>query len=427
VKLISYTPDSALESSIASLEQVLKPWRFLSFAGKIAVLSQIADALLQNKTSLAQLAAQEMGKPLKSGELEIEKSARALKQIPLLWKTPEEGLEAQPFGIVFSVQPWNFPFWQVFRMCATAWTTGNVVLLKHSELVPETAQAIEKLCLWNDQPLLKNVILEPSRIHQLIENDARIRFVTFTGSTEVGRLVAETCGRALKPGIFELGGNDAYLICEDADLILAAEKCAQTRLINSGQSCVSGKRFFLHRKIKSSFLQEFKKNLQMSRWGSPFDPQTEYGPLAHQKFKTKLENQILKAQAQGAHWCEIKPPSGDLPSVGYLDFGQNLRGFEAEEIFGPVALIYEFDECDEVLTSINKGPFGLAGGIFTQNQAMVKRSAQESLVGTFTWNDFSQSDPIMPFGGCKDSGFGREMGLIGLEQFVCWKALRGFP
>ncbi len=398
----------------------------MSLEEKVRVLSQMADSLLDNKSRLAQVAALEMGKPMKSGELEIEKSARALKQIPLLWKAPPSPVEAHPFGIIFSLQPWNFPFWQVFRMCATAWTTGNVILLKHSDLVPQTALEIEKLCLWQGRPLLQNVQLEPPRIHQLIERDPRVRFVTFTGSTQVGRRVAETCGRALKPGIFELGGNDAYLVCEDADLDLAAEKCAQTRLINSGQSCVSGKRFFIHKSVKNLFLQKFENQLQNFRWGASLDPQTELGPLAHEKFKIQLNQQILRAQEQGALFHQVRPSTLELPCVGYLDFAQNWRAFEAEEIFGPVALIYEFEDFEEVLSAINRGPYGLAGGIFTQNLDRARWAAQLIQVGTFAWNDFCQSDPLLPFGGCKDSGFGREMGLIGIEQFVSWKVLRGF-
>ncbi|MFN9068894.1 MAG: aldehyde dehydrogenase family protein, partial [Bdellovibrionales bacterium] len=218
---INYTSEDQLQKAISRLEKTQDQWRILSLEEKVKAMSEMANILLDKKSELARLAALEMGKPIKSGEMEIEKSARALKQIPNLWKTPQAPLEAQPFGIVFSIQPWNFPFWIVFRMCASAWTAGNVVLLKHSELVPQSAIEIEKLCRWSMGPLLQNVLLEPSRIHQLIEQEPRVRFVTFTGSTKVGRLIAETCGRSMKPGIFELGGNDAYLVCEDADLDLA--------------------------------------------------------------------------------------------------------------------------------------------------------------------------------------------------------------
>lgn len=421
-----YTFDQ-VQTEIQKLAHTQKQWEKTNLSEREDVLAQIATSVEKEKRKWALMAAEEMGKPISQGVAEVEKCVRALREIPKLrLQNSQNSVRAEAHGVVLSLQPWNYPFWQVLRMATTAWFTGHTVLLKHSEIVAGCAELIEDVCQWHGQKLLIQARLEPEVIHRLIEEDPRLGFVTFTGSTKVGRLVAETCGRALKPGVFELGGNDAYIVEADADLDLAAQLCAQTRLLNSGQSCISGKRFYLHKKIKKSFLELFVQQLKRVKRGDPKLDETTHGPLASPHFLHAVRAQKQKVQATGVDFLEVWPDEKGFSSIGYFDFGSDLRAFEADEFFAPLALVYDYDSLERVIESLNLGPYGLAGGVFTQNKDVARGLAKSLKLGTFSWNDFTQSDPLLPFGGTKQSGFGREMGLEGLQNFVSWKVLRGF-
>ena len=416
---------------LSTLQNTQRLWQNLKVQDRIDPILKIADRVLQNKEAWAQLASQEMGKPIQQARSEIDKSIRALKEIPelalqVLVSKKKLNSEVRPenFGVVLSIQPGNFPFWQVLRGAACAWATGHTVLLKHSEIVSECAQALESVCDWQGQKLLSHVRLKPQDVHKLIENEKSVGLVTFTGSTQVGKLIAETCGRSLKKSILELGGNDAYFVMPDCDLKLAVQKCVQTRLINSGQSCVAGKRFYLHQKIKSEFSQLFHEQLKNVIRGNPSDEAAEVGPAAHPRFLQTASEQIQRAQKLGAKYTEILPFQDQFSAIGTLDFGKNLNAFESEEIFAPIALFYEFEDIHLSLEAVNVGPYGLAGGIFTAHTELANQVASECKVGTFTINGFSQSDPLLPFGGNKQSGFGREMGSEGLHEFIQWKVIR---
>lgn len=425
-QVFQFHTEQEVDAKLKTLVKAQEDWSSCDLTERVQGMHAIAQRIEEKKINWAKLCSNEMGKPQVQALAEIEKSLRALREIPSLLEKNSGLVLASDFGVILSLQPWNYPFWQVLRMASCAWITGHTVLLKHSEIVAEIAEELEGVCLWKNQPLLLNARLTPTHVHNLIEKDSRISFVTFTGSTEVGRKIAETCGRSLKPSILELGGNDAYIVCEDADLENAARKCAQARLVNGGQSCVSGKRFYIHHKIKKQFLEKFIQNLSEFRQGDPLNSEFNLGPLAHPRFAEKLQSQLKKAQALGAFYQVVQNLGAPFSPIGYLDFSKNLKAFEDEEIFASVALIYEFDNLESVIEVLNRGPYGLAGGIFTENKKLAYSVGERVRVGTWAWNQFCQSDPQLPFGGVKSSGWGREMGLFGVHSFVSWKVMQGF-
>lgn len=411
-------------------------WESLSLEDRASHLRKLAAQLRLRKEIFAKQAALEMGKPISQGLAEVEKCAFAFETIADLavHNLSEKVVEAHykkttvrpvPFGLVFSIQPWNFPFWQVLRMAACAWMAGNLVVLKHSTEVAGCAELIDQLCGLDGKKILLNLRLSHGDAAEVIKSSL-IQAVTFTGSSSAGKSIAQTAGSALKKCILELGGSDAYLVMPDCDLELAVKTCVQSRLINSGQSCISAKRFFIHEKVFVEFKAQFKKALEAYRIGNPLDPETQIGPLAATRFLTTLMDQTKRANYAGAKldWTQRElPRNGNYTQLGILDFGANLKVFENEEIFAPVASLYRFTDVDEVIDSINAGPFGLGAGIFTQDMKLADDVSRKVQCGTFVINSFVQSDPRVPFGGIKESGVGREMGVQGLHDFVNWKVV----
>ncbi|MFN8791278.1 MAG: aldehyde dehydrogenase family protein [Bdellovibrionales bacterium] len=409
-------------------------WARQSLETRASRLREVAERLLSRREELARQASLEMGKPLSQAQAEVEKCARALQTLADLGVkalAPQEvaahyrktWLVPEPLGLILSVQPWNFPYWQLFRMAAGAWMAGNLVVLKHADLVAGCAQLIESVTNEGfDTHLILNLRLTHDEAAQVL-GASQVRAVTLTGSTQAGRKIAEIAGRHLKKCVLELGGSDAYLVAADCDLESTVKICVQARLINSGQSCIAGKRFFVEEKIFDRFREAFLNEMRKLRRGSPFDSSTQVGPLAASRFVDALEAQIRKAQSEGAQFFATAEREGNYSRQGLLDFGDNLTGFESEEIFGPVALLYRVRDWDRVIQVLNHGPFGLGGGAFTTNLKWGHEMARRLQVGTFVLNQFVQSDPRVPFGGTRDSGFGREMGSQGLFEFVSWKVV----
>lgn len=411
-------------------------WKELSVEVRAQTLKKLGANLLSQKEVFAKQAALEMGKPITQGLSEVEKSAAALemmadiaveklrvREVPAHYK--KTWVRPEPYGLVLSIQPWNFPYWQAFRMAACAWMAGNLVVLKHSSEVAGCAELIEKVCKINGKKLLLNLRLSHEHAGEVIKSPL-IQAVTFTGSTSGGKKVAEVAGAALKKCILELGGSDAYIVMPDCDLDLAVKTCVESRLINSGQSCIAAKRFFVHEQIFLEFKNKFKKSLDSTRIGDPLDEETQVGPLAATRFLEVVKEQTKRAHFAGAKldWTQSKLPlGGNYMQLGILDFGSNLKVFENEEIFAPVASLYRFTDLDEVIHVINEGPYGLGAGIFTQDQILSDRVSKQIKVGTFVINSFVQSDARVPFGGMRQSGVGREMGVEGLHDFVAWKVV----
>ena len=380
-----------------------------------------------------------MGKPLAQAVAEIHKSAAACRYYadegPLLLKPHHpvgspRGAEVvyEPLGTILGIMPWNFPYWQVFRSAAAALMAGNAVIIKHAPTVSGSALALESLVRRAGAPagLLTVLRVEPSRIPALIA-DPRIAAVTLTGSTGAGRSVAAEAGRALKRGIYELGGSDPYLILEDADLEHAAETCAASRLINAGQSCVSAKRFIVASSVRGRFERLLVERMAARTLGDPSDPATDVGPLARKDLVRTLHRQVTESVAKGAR---ILLGGHPRPGAGYFfpptvltNVSAGMPAFD-EELFGPVAAVISAPSEAGAIALANASPFGLGAAVFTRNLRTARRVAERLEAGTVSINDFVKSDPTLPFGGIKASGFGRELGAYGLREFLNIKTLR---
>ncbi len=419
---------------VAQLSELQKKWKSETVQSRSQYLKKISHRIQQEKNKLAEQASLEMGKPISESLLEVEKCANALvliadlaeKELKINTLAAHYGetlLQPEAFGLVFSIQPWNFPYWQVLRMAACALIAGNLVVLKHSDSVAGCAVLIEKLCTFEDYQLLLNLRLTHEDAAEMIKAPF-IKLITFTGSTRGGKQVGAVAGAYLKKQILELGGSDAYIVMPDCNLEEAVKTCVRSRLINSGQSCIAAKRFYIHQDIYENFKIKFIELFKNYRVGDPLKKETQVGPLAHPKFVKGLDQQILQAVKAGGSFTEVTAPLSDsFAKMGIIEFGDKLNAFDTEEIFGPVASFYKFKDLGQVVKAINAGSYALGGAIFTQNLDLAKTTARLIEVGTFVINTYVQSDARVPFGGVKESGIGREMGAIGLNDFVSWKVI----
>lgn len=409
-------------------------WRKKPLKERAQLLCRAAEDLLQRKEKLAALMAREMGKPVTQGQGEIEKCALVCEYYakngsgflePEVIET--EGLRSsvhfEPLGVVLAVMPWNFPFWQVFRFAAPTLLAGNAVVLKHSSNVTGCALAIESVFRRAGFPegLFRSLLIGSKKVGEVIENP-KIRAVMLTGSVEAGKAVAAIAGANLKKTVLELGGSDPYLILADADLEKAAEICATSRLINSGQSCIAAKRILVVESVRKEFEKLLVEKMKSQFLGDPLEPGTEIGPLAREDLRDELHEQVLASLDQGA----VRLLGGeelDRPGAFYLptvltDVAPGMPAFD-EELFGPVAAIVPVRDDEEAIERANQSRFGLGAAVFTNDIDRGKEIAATRLeAGACFVNDFVRSDPRLPFGGIKDSGYGRELGSFGIREFV---------
>jgi succinate-semialdehyde dehydrogenase/glutarate-semialdehyde dehydrogenase len=410
----------------------LKAWREVSIPRRAEALKKLATNLREHKKELATLMNQEMGKAVAEGVVEIEKCAMTcdyfaekgaalLKPQTINANYAHSEVQFEPLGIVFSIMPWNFPFWQFIRFAAPSIMIGNVILLKHADLTAGCATKIEELCRYiYDEQIVFNLHIDHSEAARLIQNP-QIKGVTFTGSTRGGREVARIAGEALKKIVLELGGSDAYVVMADADIEKAAKICAQGRMVNNGQSCIAAKRFIVHKDVYENFVMQMKVELA----------DYSISPLASIKFQSQLQEQVEKMKKIGGKVLL----GGSIPSgVGafypptLLAFDKNDPGIHQEELFGPVALVVRAESLEEAFAIVNSSPFGLGGGIFSGNPEKAQELVAKKMESGFVVvNDFVKSDPRLPFGGVKDSGHGRELGSFGFYEFCNIKTVaRGF-
>ena len=426
-------------AALAHVHSAFLGWRELAFADRARHLSRLADALRAQRESFAQLITAEVGKPLAQSRLEIEKcaaccefyakhSARFLRPERPPGAPKNARVVFEPLGVILAIMPWNYPFWQFFRAAAPALMAGNTVLLKHASNVSGSALAIEQLFTGAGLPagIVRTVLVSAAQLPPLVA-DARVRGVTFTGSTAAGRKVAALAGSALKPCVLELGGSDPYIILADADLDRAAEICAHARLVNGGQSCVAAKRFIVVESVLAAFTAKFLARLSARRLGDPSAAGTDFGPLARADLRAELHAQVRESVRRGARLLlGGKLPKGRgfyYPATLLADVRPGMPAYD-EELFGPVAaLITAKDEAD-ALRIANDTPYGLGAALFTRNRRRGATLARERLdAGMVFVNDFVRSDPTLPFGGIKQSGIGRELGAFGLREFVNIKTL----
>jgi succinate-semialdehyde dehydrogenase / glutarate-semialdehyde dehydrogenase len=451
-QLISINPSNGLQLAVyevfdeKKVENVLKQarkafeeWRTFPFSKRSVVLKNIAKEVRKKKEELAHLASLEMGKPIQQGRDEVEKCARTLEFYAKegagflaneMVKTDarKSYVTFQPLGVVLAIMPWNFPYWQVFRAMAPTLMAGNAMVLKHASNVSGCALVIEQLVKKSGAPkgLFQTLLLPSSRIEPLIAHPA-IAAVTLTGSTAAGSKVAEAAGRSLKKQVLELGGSDAYIILEDADMDTAVDIAVRGRLVNSGQSCVAAKRFIVVKSIRKEFERRYTEQMKQATYGDPLDGKHRIGPLARIDLRDTLHAQVQKSMQKGAKaLCGAFIPDGPgafYPPTVLTNVKKGTPAYD-EEMFGPVAAIIEAKDEKDAVRIANDSIYGLAGGIISKNRARAERlAATEFLSGGCFINEFAHSDPRLPFGGTKQSGYGRELGTFGIREFVNIKTI----
>lgn len=423
-----------IEAALAKASSAFELWQEVPISDRAKPMREAARVLRNRQRDNARLMAEEMGKPITQGCAEIEKcastcefyadnAAKFLEEEGISSSASKSFVTFQPLGVILAIMPWNFPFWQVFRAAVPALMAGNAMLLKHASNVFGCAIAIAEVFQAAGFPagLFSSLIIDSKRAGELIGNEP-IRGVTLTGSTEAGKSVAAQAGAALKKCVLELGGSDPYVVLEDADIEQAAETCVASRLINTGQSCIAAKRFIVVESVRSQFEELVIEKMRQRQPGDPFDERTVLGPLARFDLRESLHDQVQRTVAEGAKLrLGGKIPSGEgafYPPTVLTGVTSQMTAFR-EETFGPVAAIVSVKEESEALDLANDSQFGLGAAIFTRDLKRGEEIARKQLqAGCCFVNDYVRSDPRLPFGGIKQSGFGRELSVFGIREFV---------
>ena len=414
-------------------------WRRTSFSGRAELMMAVADVLEKRSAEWGELMTIEMGKTVASAKAEIEKCAWVCRHYAeqaghmLADQAIETGrtksyLHHEPLGVVLAVMPWNFPFWQVFRFAAPALMAGNVGVLKHASNVTGSALAIEAAFTEAGFPegAFTTLLLPGSRVSEVLEHP-KVVAATLTGSDPAGRAVASKAGSLLKKTLLELGGSDPYVILEDADIESSAATCATSRMINGGQSCIAAKRFIVHDAVYEPWLEVFVEKMAAMKMGDPFDPTVQLGPQARHDLRDELHDQVVRSVAAGANLV-LGGEVPDLPGAFYpptvlTDVRKGMPAY-SEEMFGPVATVIRVSSEAEAIEVANDSMFGLGAAVFTADLARGERIAAEWLeAGCCFVNALVASDPRLPFGGIKTSGYGRELAHLGIYEFTNQKTV----
>ncbi len=424
----------AASAAVDAAHRAFLDWRRLSFAERAKPMRRAGQLLKERARDYGRLMAEEMGKPVSGGIAEAEKCAlaceyfaenaeRFLAPEPIPSGGGKSFVTFQPLGVVLAVMPWNFPFWQVFRFVAPGLMAGNAGVLKHASNVQGCAKEIETVLreAGFPQDLFRTLTIGSRAVEAVIEHP-RIRAVTLTGSEPAGRAVARKAGEVLKKTVLELGGSDPYLVLEDADVEKAAEICTKARLVNSGQSCIAGKRFIVARPLRERFETLFVEKMQAAKVGNPFDESTEVGPMARHDLRDDLHGQVEDSVGKGARLlCGGQIPDGAgafYPPTVLTDVRKGMAAY-GEELFGPVAAIIVAEDEADAVEIANDSDFGLGAGVITSDAAHGERLAAEAIeAGAVFVNSAVASNVALPFGGIKNSGYGRELSHYGIKEFV---------
>jgi len=427
-----------VERMLATAHAAFLEWRDARYAARAKNMRQAATILRTRKLDYARLMTLEMGKPIVQGEAEIEKCAwtceyyadhaeALLAEQPRQTDASRSYVRFDPLGVVLAVMPWNFPFWQVFRFAAPALMAGNAAVLKHASNVPRCALTIEEIFRDAGFPrgLFATALVGSSAVPALIA-DRRVAAVTLTGSDHAGSQVAQHAGRELKKTVLELGGSDPFIVLADADLAAAASTAADARLVNSGQSCIAAKRFIVVEAVADRFLDRFVQELRSRRVGDPLARETQVGPQARVDLRDALHRQVEESVKRGAKLLlggQVPPGKGAFyPATLLTAVDKGMPAFD-EETFGPVAAVIRAkDEADAVRLA-NDSQFGLGASLWTQDRARAERMAAQIEAGSVFVNGLVKSDPRLPFGGIKRSGYGRELSEYGIREFVNIKSV----
>jgi succinate-semialdehyde dehydrogenase/glutarate-semialdehyde dehydrogenase len=430
---------AAVEAALEGARAAATTWGRTPVRRRAELLLAAAERLEAEKRALAETMTREMGKPIRAAVAEVEKCALAcrfyaerapgwLADEPVDAGAVSSFVRYEPLGCVLAVMPWNFPLWQVFRFAAPALAAGNVALLKHASNVPGSALAIERLLADAGFPagVFQTLLVDRDSVGGLID-DPRIAAVTLTGSVEAGASVAARAGAAIKKCVLELGGSDAFVVLPSADLEAAAATAVRARTINNGQSCIAAKRFVVHRAVHDAWLERFVAGMAALRVGDPMDEATDVGPLATRAIRDGLVAQVERSAAAGAKVLlggRVPDGPGDFyPPTVLVDAPPDSPAAR-EELFGPVATVFRADDLDHAIALANHPVFGLGAAAWTRDGAEIDRLTRDLEAGTVTINGMVQSDPRLPFGGIKRSGYGRELSIHGLREFVNVKAVR---
>src|SRR2546428_4857130 len=438
LKEFSAFSKAEIEKRLQRAERAFAHHRREPFPKRAQLMMSVAALLDRDKTSLARIMTLEMGKLLQAAVAEVEKCIRAcryyaetaerfLEDEPAQTNAARSYVRYEPLGPVLAIMPWNFPFWQVFRFAAPTLMAGNVGLLKHAANVPQCALAIEHLfCRAGfDEGVFRTLLIESDRVERLIV-DPRIKAVTLTGSEKAGSAVGSTAAREIKKSVLELGGSDPFIVMPSADFGLAVGTAVKARTINTGQSCIAAKRFFIADKIYDDFLKKFVEQIRTLKVGDPFDETTEIGPLATEQILNGVHEQVQKSIAAGAKLLtggnRIAGPGFFYEPTVLGDVPKDAPAFR-EEVFGPVAAVFRVRDPEEAIEMAKDSRFGLAASAWINVPVEQVLFASELESGMVFINAMSASDPRLPFGGVKHSGFGRELGAAGIREFMNAKTI----
>jgi len=424
---------ATIDATLAEARRAFEKWRRVPMAERGRLMTSAAKLLRQNARQHAELITLEMGKPITQAVAEVEKCAWACEHFaanaatlladePIATEARRSAVHFEPLGVVLAVMPWNFPYWQVFRFAAPTLMAGNSGVLKHASSVPQCALAIERVFKQAGFPkgVFRTLLIESGAVAKVIGDD-RIAAVTLTGSEDAGSQVAAAAGQHLKKTVLELGGSDPFIVLRDADLDRCSAVAAQARTINSGQSCIAAKRFIVERAVAREFTELFVRQMAALRVGDPMDESTQVGPLARGDLVVDLDRQVRQSLRRGARLLlGGKPGAG--PGFFYPPavLGAVRKGMPAydEEIFGPVASVLVARDADDAVRIANDSGFGLGASLWSGDTERAEVLARQLETGVVYLNDFVKSDPRLPFGGVKKSGYGRELGVFGIREFT---------
>ncbi|MEJ5285714.1 MAG: NAD-dependent succinate-semialdehyde dehydrogenase [Candidatus Kapaibacterium sp.] len=426
--------DNEISEKISKSSKAFNFWSKIPISRRCEYLRNLSEVLLKQKEKLARLVTTEMGKPIKQSYAEIEKCAwvcryyaenaeEQLRDIEIKTEWQKSFVTFQPLGPILAIMPWNFPFWQVFRFAAPNLAAGNTALLKHSSNTMGCAIEIENIILEAGIPegVFQNLVISSRKVQQIIENP-EVKAVTLTGSTPVGKEVAKVSGWNLKKTVLELGGSDPYVVLKDADIEKTVDVCVTARLINNGQSCIAAKRFIVEKPIFKDFVDLFVEKIKSKRLGDPLDESVDIGPLARNDLRLDLDGQVKRSVEKG----DVLVYGGEIPKQKGFFYQPTViivRNPESpvfvEETFGPVAALISAENEEEAIDLANRTNFGLGAAVFTSDIEKGTELAKTKLnAGCCFVNDFVKSDPRLPFGGVKESGYGRELSIFGIREFV---------
>jgi succinate-semialdehyde dehydrogenase/glutarate-semialdehyde dehydrogenase len=432
------TTDAELEIKLGRAVNAFQVQRKTPFAERAEKMRKAADILDRDKRAYGQMMTEEMGKTFKSAIAEAEKCAVAcryyadhaaefLRDEPIKTEASASFIRYLPVGPVLAIMPWNFPFWQVIRFAAPALMAGNVGLLKHASNVPRSALALEDLFLKAGfiEGSFQTLLLESKRVAHVID-DPRVKAVTLTGSEGAGIAVGSQAGKQLKKSVLELGGSDPFIVMPSANIEDAAKTAVVARNINNGQSCIAAKRFIVHEKVYDEFEKRMVARLQELKVGDPMREDTDIGPLATESARNGIADQVERSVKAGAKLLiggkKLDGPGYFYAPTAITDIPESAPIYR-EEVFGPVALLFKVRSLDEAISVANDSPFGLGSSVWTRDAAERERFVNEVEAGLTFVNSMVASDPRMPFGGVKRSGYGRELSVVGVREFVNIKSV----